>query len=110
MECERSARRGRAYRVHDLPFVCPQGQYFRSALDVSLARSCSFASSLSALSVPTVDGERRAPDLLSINTKSRSVSMTRYTRFARYGGKCVGSRSRLGEAFAADDSSHLSYV
>ena len=81
-----------------------------AALDASLARSYSFASSLSALSVPTVDGERRAPDLLSINTKSRSVSMARYTRFARIGGECVGSRSVLGEALAATVSSLLSYT
>ena len=80
------------------------------ALDSSFARSHSCSSLLRALSAYTVDGERRAPDLLSINTKSRSVSMARYTRFAHIGGECVGSRSVLGEALAATVSSLLSYT
>ena len=77
-----------------------------AALDSSFARSHSCSSLLRALFAYTVDGDRRAPDLLRKSTESQPVSMARCTRFVRIGTECAGSRSELGEALAAADSSH----
>ena len=76
------------------------------ALDSSFARSHSCSSLLRALFAYTVDGDRRAPDLLRKSTESQPVSMARCRCFVRIGAECVGSRSELGEALAAADSSH----
>ena len=76
-----------------------------AAISAPIARSCGCSFVAESSSARLRFANRGAPDHHRSSTKSRLLLMVRCTCFARIDAECVGSRSELGEAVVAAESS-----